>query len=326
MSATDSRRRIVRGFTLVELLVVIAIIILLIGILLPALNSARDRAKKTAVQIQLESIADACESYHFEYSAYPGYFTDAEIADTIGAEFSNNENLVISLMGYVQTSNTGYVPTGSSMPTTSPDYKSINIDKIGDGPLTRQGAAHSPFYSPSSRELFAIPDDGGSEPLMPEIVDNWKGIPILYYRANPRGTKPVSETSAGGGTYYRNANKKYFNRAALTNQKEDQYIQSQVSLISNTGAGSATTADNNMSWIVANRKLTTLSAENSSFPIHPSNDANGTGDVAKGGFVLIAAGKDGTYFDKDALSAGTYIDAYEDVDELDDIIVFGGNR
>ncbi|MEI8383990.1 MAG: DUF1559 domain-containing protein [Planctomycetota bacterium] len=99
MRRENSRKR---GFTLIELLVVIAIIAVLIALLLPAVQQAREAARRTQCKNNLKQIGLALHNYHDTYLRFPAaiYFTDGNTIQGYNQQDNLGPSWLIGMLPY----------------------------------------------------------------------------------------------------------------------------------------------------------------------------------------------------------------------------------
>jgi prepilin-type N-terminal cleavage/methylation domain-containing protein len=116
------RPRRSRGFTLIELLVVIAIIAVLIALLLPAVQQAREAARRTQCKNNLKQIGLAFHNYHDIYRVLPDGGNDTGTGWPCGACCNANNrgewNWMYQILPQIEQANLAAVATDATIYTT----------------------------------------------------------------------------------------------------------------------------------------------------------------------------------------------------------------
>ena len=110
------RSSLKRGFTLIELLVVIAIIAILIALLLPAVQQAREAARRTQCKNNLHQLRLALHNYHDVYNEFPQSIMNRDGA--LGLDWSNSSrgSYLVRLLPFMDN---------------APMYEALNFDLVG---------------------------------------------------------------------------------------------------------------------------------------------------------------------------------------------------
>ncbi len=169
IASADSRQATRRAFTLVELLVVIAIIAVLIGLLLPAVQSAREAARRMACQNNIRQLGIAAHGYHDSMNEFPSGYTQ----DRINGSFQGH-SVFYFLLNYLEGGN-----LHASMD------KAVPRNNISAVPGERAAAAVATFVCPSDQ----FPEGN------PHQYSSTEHYGVTSYRANG-GSRPIFATSA----------------------------------------------------------------------------------------------------------------------------------
>ncbi len=341
------------GFTLIEVMVVISIIVVLAGILLVALGTATDSARRANATATLNSIRAACDSFALDHDSYPGVLPETALGE--GLRITSSQNAMLHLMGgyrvynentettqkpaydaYKQAAQDENRPYFELTPTDSVTGVRWNLivvpSRIGEGPLI-DGKPYSPYYAPKDSEIaYNITGDNNYPSGVneaPTIVDPW-GTPILYFRQG-RSVGPMVGSSSTPGMFTLDGQQLYLKATRLGelgfSQAQSQGVGSRLAFEGTNpggiggGGSSSDPTDEQARWL-------TLLLSHPAF-YDPNQPTYGT---PRSSYMLMSAGKDGVYlgrYDGPVDDTGSFdFDednaTHEDLDSFDDVVVYGG--
>ena len=169
------------AFTLIELLVIIAIIVLLVGILVPALTSFQRSALRSKSFAIVNIIDGACKYYYDDFGDYPPSHIDNDVYQNWpdSGNWYGGQLIVLFLTGYAPDIETKGDPFGDN------DDKSILEDDGKDGfgfRMARRGNVYGPYNGTEKLEIKKVFVVDDTEYIKSPFFADAFGGNILYYK------------------------------------------------------------------------------------------------------------------------------------------------
>src|SRR5262249_34106211 len=188
------------GFTLMELLVVIAIIGVLIALLIPAVQKAREAASRTRCLNNLKQIALAAHNYHGANSCYPPAYGEPPV-------FPTGTPWAIMLAPYLEMDNLSRRWPGTGFPTNLVENDALvstvipslicPVDDLPSNLIFVRYAPGDPGHPEHPNGLLWAQSSYGPNSGSQGIADS-SGAPndgMFYYKTQVRMTDVVDGTT-----------------------------------------------------------------------------------------------------------------------------------
>ncbi|QDV49071.1 DUF1559 domain-containing protein [Gimesia fumaroli] len=195
----NSTRNTRRGFTLIELLVVIAIIAILIALLLPAVQQAREAARRSQCKNNLKQIGLALHNYHETHNIFPPGWIGVQPGVGANVEYGSGWGWGTMVLPYLDQ---------------TPLYNKLNFNLDINNPAQPAGLIDQTltvFRCPSdpADNTFDLEEEGNPGNVLAKLaVGNYIGV-FGSDELDDCETVPAGTACKSTGLFYQNSNTRF---------------------------------------------------------------------------------------------------------------------